>query len=140
MIDATRAKRRVSRDAPNKTTRVGVGGGPLDTVGDSVDDLDGVQGLGDAVGELGKPVGRQAEAGYGAPGDLSVGAGDGGERLRCDQQRGGVHGAEGPLVVGGTGGIGAGIARRFAKAGADVWIVGRSEAKGTVFYAFQTQS
>jgi len=34
------------------------------------------------------------------------------------------------VVVGGTQGIGAGVAKRFAKAGAEVWIVGRNEKLG----------
>lgn len=34
------------------------------------------------------------------------------------------------VVAGGTQGIGEGIACRFARAGAEVWIVGRNESKG----------
>lgn len=34
------------------------------------------------------------------------------------------------VVAGGTQGIGAGIACRFAMAGAEVWIIGRNETKG----------
>ena len=34
------------------------------------------------------------------------------------------------VIAGGTQGIGENIAYRFAKAGAEVWIVGRSELKG----------
>ena len=35
------------------------------------------------------------------------------------------------VVGGGTQGIGAGIACRFAQGGAEVWIIGRNETKGT---------
>jgi NAD(P)-dependent dehydrogenase (short-subunit alcohol dehydrogenase family) len=34
------------------------------------------------------------------------------------------------VVAGGTQGVGEGVAYRFAKAGAEVWIVGRNETKG----------
>ena len=34
------------------------------------------------------------------------------------------------IIAGGTQGIGAHVAYRFAKAGAEVWIVGRNESKG----------
>jgi NAD(P)-dependent dehydrogenase (short-subunit alcohol dehydrogenase family) len=36
------------------------------------------------------------------------------------------------VIAGGTQGIGACIAYRFAKAGAEVWIVGRNEYKGDI--------
>lgn len=39
------------------------------------------------------------------------------------------------VVAGGTQGIGAGIAWRFARAGAEVWIIGRNEKKGVYIHA-----
>lgn len=41
-----------------------------------------------------------------------------------------LDGSNKAVVAGGTQGIGAGIALRFALAGASVWIIGRSEGRG----------